>query len=282
MRNAWWGLAAGLVLSVAWAGGGAAFDANVEASMQVSGSLDVDDTGRVTTYAVDHRDKLPAGVVQLVDQVLPTLRFQPVVHAGQAQAVHTQMHLVVVANAVDPQHVAVHIRSARFDEANLPSDQQISVATRKSMHYPVDAMMAGVRGTVYLVVQMDRSGHVLDVKARQVNLRYVDDARGMRHWRDVLAKPAIAAARRYTFHVPPGVVPEGDGTITGTLPVTYLMDGQGLPAYGSWDSYVPGPIEPVAWLDDKVDDADNNEAIPDGTFAQAGTGLKLLTSLHGE
>ena len=234
MRNAWWGLAAGLVLSAAW-GGTPKFDAKVEASMQVSGSLEVDDTGRVTTYAVDQRDKLPDGVVQLVDQVLPTFRFQPVVHEGRAQAVHAQMHLVVVANAVDPQHVAVHVRSARFEESSL-SDQQISVEHRTRLQYPVDAMVAGITGTVYLVVQMDGSGKVLDVQARQVNLRYVGSEKDMQHWRDVLAKPAIAKVRGYTFHVPPGAVPERDGHFTGTLPVVYLIDGDQPPTYGRWNS----------------------------------------------
>ena len=46
---------------------------------------------------------------------------------------------------------------------------------------------------------------------------------------------------------------------------------------------MPGPIQPVAWLHDEDDDADSasNEAIPDGAFAQTGSGLKLLTPLHG-
>jgi hypothetical protein len=189
------------------------------------------------------------------------------------------MHLVVAANQVDPKHVAIRIRSARFTESGSASSEQISVDHRGLLRFPEEADKAGVGGTVYVALRIDRSGKVLDAQVQQVNLRVVDSVRQMKHWRDALAKPTLAGIRHFTFKVPTGGTYADDQAFTGILPVSYYVGNQGRPKYGQWDPYVPGPRQDITWLDaEKVGDS---EAIPDGAFAQTGTDMKLLTPLGG-
>jgi len=271
------GMLCWLVIGAGWAGSNQATRSQIEATMLVSGSLSVDETGRVTANTVDHPEQLPAAVVQLVQQTLPTFRFQPVLHDGKPQPVHAAMHLVVAANQVDPKHVAIRIRSARFTESGTASSEQITVDHRGLLRFPEEAIKAGVSGTVYVAVRIDRSGTVLDAQVQQVNLRVVDNARQMKHWRDAFAKPTLAGIRHFTFNVPTNGSHADDQAFTGILPVSYYVDNQGPPKYGQWDPYVPGPRQDIAWLDDEEVGA--SEAIPDGAFAQTGTDMKLLTPL---
>jgi hypothetical protein len=139
-------------------------------------------------------------------------------------------------------------------------------------------MKAGVGGAVYVAVRIDRNGRVIEAQAQQVNLRVVAGEKQMRRWREELAKPTLATVRKYTFTIPTSGPHTDDAEFTGVLPVMFMLDGQALPQYGQWRSYVPGPRQHIAWIDDK-EDTSGSEAVPAGTFAQAGTALKLLTPL---
>ena len=94
--------------------------AQIEASMFVTGTLSVDATGETTGFTLDKRGKLPPPVTQLLDQMLPTFRFKPVEHDGHPVAVEATMCVEVVANQIDPKHIALRLRSARFVEAETP------------------------------------------------------------------------------------------------------------------------------------------------------------------
>jgi hypothetical protein len=283
MRIVWVGILCWLAMGTAWGGNKHAVERSIEATMKVTGSMDVDDKGTVTSHAIDHPEKLPQGVVQLLDQTLHTFRFEPVLRNGRPRAVRAKMTLVVAANHVDPDHIAVRVRSALFLESDPPPGEMISIKQRGVMRYPVEAEAGGVTGTVYVALRIDRTGHVVDAQAEQVNLRVVDDESRMQRWRDVLAKPTLVALRNYTFNVPTSGKHANDEYFTGTIAVVYSLEsGSPPPGYGKWDSYVPGPRQEIPWLDEQTAGArNNNDAIPDGTFAQAGTDLKLLTPLGG-
>ena len=246
----------------------------------VAGSLDVDGSGNVTAYVLDHPEKLPAGVTQLLAQTLPAFRFEPVRRDGVPRPVHATMNLVVAANRVDPQHFSIRVRSARFTDADVPASERVTINVGKVPRYPEEAVWANVGGAVYVAMRIDRSGNVLDAQVQQVNLFAVDTEPQMRHWRSVLGKATLKTVRRYTFKVPTTGAHAADATFTGVLPVVYRV-GAGGPVYGQWDTYVPGPREDIAWLtsDDVLMVA--GETIPDGVFAQTGTTLKLLTPISG-
>lgn len=290
MRKEWSVILGWLLVGVAVAGGKSvvasdtgATTQQLEASMLVSGTVSVDANGGVSAYTLYKRAQLPEPVRTLLDQTLPTFRFKAVVRDGQAQAVEAKMSLQVVANQIDPQHIALRLRSARFTEAEPPKTDLISIHHRASLSYPPEALAAGVRGTVYVALRIDRSGHVADVQVQQVNLQVTDTESRMQHWRDVLAENAMAGARRFTFNTPTTGKHAHDEFVTGILPVRYFVFyGEHEPDYGRWDSYVPGPKREIAWLhDDEDQDAANSEAVPDGEFAMTGDSLQLLTPLGG-
>lgn len=281
MRKGLMVLMACLLAGLAHAGTDAVTRRQIESSMLVLGTLSVDATGAVTSYTLDQRDKLPPPVVTLLDRTLPQFRFRPVEHDGKAQAVQAKMSLRMVVNQVDPTHVALRLSSAHFTETDPPLTERGTIEHRTGMHYPYEALREGVAGTVYVAVRFDRSGQVLDADARQVDLKFTDSEAKMKYWRDVLARPAVAAIRRFTFHPPTTGPHAGDATFTGILPVAFLFDGMHLPKYGEWDTYVPGPKRDIPWLHEDAQTAAGNEAVPDGEFAMTGGGLELLTPLGG-
>jgi len=281
MRIAWIGACLMLVAGGLEAGNDSVARRQVEATMNVTGSLDVDDRGNVTSYAIDQPEKLPAGVAQLLGQALPKFRFEPARHDGLPQSVHATMNLVVAASQVDPRHIAILLRSARFTDADVPLTERITLRSKIDPRYPADAAFAGVGGAVYVAVRIDRTGNVLDAQVQQVNLFLTDSQPKMRHWRNVLGQATLAAVHRYTFNIPTTGPHANDPAFTGILPVTYRI-GDTVPGYGQWEGYVPGPRENIAWMEHDSDDIGvDSETIPDGTFAETGIGLKLLTPLAG-
>lgn len=259
--------------------------ARIEASMRVTGTLSVDATGATTGFTLDKREKLPTPVTQLLDGLLPTFRFKPVVHDGHAVAVETKMGLEVVAHQVDPQHIGLRLRSARFVEGESPMTERAALVHRVPLSYPRQAENAGVQGTVYLALRIDRTGHAADIEVQQVDLKYLGPDDKMQKWRDMLANNAIAGVRQFTFSLPTTGKHAHDAFVTGVLPVQYILDGGGNdPSYGHWNSYVPGPKREIAWLHDDDDDDDNgssSRAVPEGEFAMTGAALHLLTPLDG-
>jgi hypothetical protein len=260
----------------------------LEGSMQVRGTVSVDATGAVTAYSLYSRTKLPEPVRTLLDGVLPTFRFKPVEHDGHPAAVDARMSLQVVANEIDHQHISVALHSAYFTETkDVPrpeakpalSTDMIWLEHREAVRYPAKAQFAGVTGTVYVALRIDRSGHIVQADVQKVDLSYWenDDAK-IPYWRDMLAQSAIAGVSKFTFHMPTTGPNADKPFLTGILPVTYLFD---QPDYGQWVTYLPGPKHEIPWPHDDLPDADNSEAVPDGEFALAGSGLKLLTPLGG-
>ena len=273
-------LAAWLLAGVAQAGSEAEVRRQIEASMLVAGTLSVDATGTVTAHTLDKRGKLPAPVVELLDRTLPAFRFKPVMHDGQPTAAVARMSLKVVAHQEDPQHISLRLSSAHFTDSGQPAVEKASIRQRIPMRYPAKAMTRGISGTVYVALRIDRTGHVVDAQALQVNLKYVDNEAGMAEARELLAKPTLAAVRGFTFDIPTAGKHAGDEFFTGTLPVVYVFDDQHLPGVGEWDTYVAGPKQDIAWLHDEDDrDSDNSDAVPDGEFAMTGDNLQLLTPL---
>ena len=279
MRKAWGGALLGLAMAVASMQAVAIKLAPVEASMQVTGTLSIDAAGAVSSYALDQSAKLPAQVTELLARTLPTLRFERTASGAGSGPVQARMTLQVVATQADAEHMTISLHHARFVEAEPPMTERIAVDHRVALQYPHRALDIGVTATVYVAVRIDRNGRVIDAQARQVNLGGSDSEAHMRQWREMFAKPTLAAVRHFTFTVPRTGPYANDAEFSGILTVDYVINGA-VPGYGQWSVYVPGPKAEIAWLD-RGDVADDSEAVPDGEFAQSGTGLKLLTPIGG-
>lgn len=276
-----------LALAVAGAvsaGGPGAVRKQLEASMLLTGQIVVATDGHVASYELDHPEKIPADVATLIQNGTREWHFQPVLQDGKPVNAKARMNIRVVARreSADSTNYVARISGATFGEYDAQSNTEITYAERKPPTYPQAAASARVSGTVYLILRIDHDGHVVDATAEQVNLGVVAGENDMKVWRNVLAGPSVAVAKRWTFRPPTAGPHANDPFYVVRVPIVYNLrqDGRLLNGgYGEWQVYVPGPKQTVAWANDKADGNHSVDAIPDGQLALVGTGLQLITPL---
>ncbi|MGY0651952.1 energy transducer TonB [Luteimonas sp. A537] len=285
MGRIWIGLASVLLAAAVFTfpAGASTMLKRTEASMLVTGSVVVEPDGRVSTWEVDQRDRLPAEVVRLVGQTAPTWRFEPVLVDGEAVRARAPMSLRVVVKALDEGSYQLSIRSGHFgDDATAGAGAGTDRVTSLKMGppaYPERALREFVRGTVYLVLRINRAGAVEDVFAEQVNLRTAGSEAEMKRMRALLSRPALAAARNWTFRIPTtGEDADAEGWSL-RVPVDYMIGDESAPAYGEWQAYIPGPLQRAPWSGRELRADEGPDAMIAGRLYQEGAGMKLLTPL---
>jgi hypothetical protein len=278
MKHRWMWLWLIIFSCLALAGTGpGAVRKQIESTMLVTGTIDVKPDGHVSTYSLDQVDKLPPGIVELVDGVVPAWTFEPVLVDGRHISARAAMTLRIVAKKLEDQSYSIGIRSASFGEGGL--GQGVRADKMEAPAYPTIAAKSGVAGTVYVVLRVGRDGRVHDAFAEQVNLKIVAGERQMDGWRGLLAHSALAAAKRWSF-IPPIAGNSTDEFWFARVPVAYDLESGRLPKYGQWETYVPGPRQVAPWLDhDEVAHAGIDASVA-GTVSQVGKGLRLLTPLQ--
>ena len=283
MDKRWFaGLMLGCSMAVVAGTGHKATMKDAEASMLLTGTIKVDPKGAVTGFTIDHREKVPGAVAQLVDGTVPHWRFDPVTRDGRAVAATTTMSMLVVASQPDDTHYRITLKGATFgdgaDDAGHGASDEKSV-TAKSMRppeYPASPYLSGVTGVVYLVVKIDQNGRVDDASVEQVNLRALGSVRDSENWRRAFGEAALRAAKRWTFNVPAAPINEGP-FFSVRVPIDYQFQGE-APKYGEWVTYIPGPRQTIPWLDQHdMDDWSPPDALVAGGVYQPGKGLHLLT-----
>ncbi|QDH71328.1 energy transducer TonB [Marilutibacter alkalisoli] len=246
----------------------------IEASMLVTGEIDIDREGQVLAYRLDEFDKLPPEVVELLDRSVPAWAFKPVEIDGSPVKVRARTSILIHASKMDEDSYRISIAKAGFgshDDDDMPTSKRLSPP-----RYPVDMAQAGVGGTVYLLIKVARDGEVLDVAPEQVNLRVVANERQLQRFRDTLAQNAIGAARRWQFNPP--VKPDDSPYWVVRVPVDYVAPGHRVPKYGEWYSYVPGPRAEAPW--EGVEHLDPPETlVAGGVYGIGKRGPELLTPL---
>lgn len=293
-RFARWLLMALAMPAVAFAHGGVdAAKRSVEASMLVTGEIAVNPDGSVYGYSLDHRDKLPPAVVNLIGQTLTGWKFAPVEVNGKPELAKAFMSLRIVAYQDKPKHFVADIDGAEFgNDAALsmdscPPGECLSYATKRPPSYPLEMAREGVSGTVYLEMKVNSQGHVADLAVRQVDLRKLGDGTELDRWRRSFSQATLAAARDWTFHVPTKGKDAQRGQWVVTIPVNYSLGGMAAPnapGYGQWDAYVPGPVHPMPWSSRarQMATSGSGDAVPDsGTPFIADMRFVLLTPLGG-
>ena len=256
---------------------------SAEMSMLVTGTIDIEKDGSVQHYQLDQADKLPPGVVQLLSKAVPAWRFEPVQVDGAVVRARAKMGVRVIAMQRGDGNYSLRIGSASFGEEGGLKDEVVTVAGELTPpRYPRDAVMSGVQGTVYLVVKVGRDGSVVDVTDEQVNLTVVGNERQMRDARELLAKAAIVAGRKWRF-TPPTKGPDAqDDYWLLRVPTAFLLCEDpgncksGKPDYGTWSAYIPGPKNSVPWISEEQNRM-NPDALMAGVAQPVGSGPKLLT-----
>lgn len=259
--------------AAAWAG-----PAKHEASMLLTGHLSVSPQGAVQAYTIDKADKVPPPVMALLAKAIPRWRFYPVVRDGHAVIARSNMSVRVVAVPVDDGHYQLRVAGTHFGNDRGKDSDTLQISRSAVPHYPRQAILERVAGTAYVVARIDRQGRVTDVAATQVNLRVRGPSRSMQRWRQLLARSAETWVRTMHYAVPTtGPLAHDDHWVFRTS-VTYSIDGlMDRPAYGQWVGYVPGPRADVPWLNAEKRGALGGDALPDGTVALLGAGLKRIT-----
>lgn len=247
----------------------------VEVSMLLTGTIDIEPDGSVSGYVLDDRAKVPGYVASLLDRRVPAWRFEPVMRGGQAMAVRSPMSLRVVAKPLDGDNFALSISGVSFGGDSTTTDY----VTRDRMDppsYPVAMSRIGASGTVYLLLQIGRDGRVSDLLVEQVNLAVLDTEDQMARMRKQFGDAATAAAWNWTYHPPTTGEEVDDPHWTVRVPVSFELDGDKPAGYGQWQAYLPGPRARAAWAHDGA----SPDAIAGGGVYPVGGGVKLITPLQ--
>ncbi|WP_158545107.1 energy transducer TonB [Dyella monticola] len=253
-----------------------------EASMLVTGWIDVAPNGSVHDYTIDRVENVPSAVTDLIKKSVVgwKFHFDEPVDAMQ----RTKMYLRIKATPVDDQHESIAISGATFGDGGDAATDHVRYKDRQPPSYPHDAVESRVSGTVYLVVRVNRQGTVENVAAEQVNLNSYGRESQMRHFRDMLADASIEAAKKWTFKLPTTGKHTADPYWDVRVPVAYNLNVMGAPkqdTYGKWQVYIPGPRELVPWLKAEASMTSSPDTIPAGSISQANTSLHLTTALDG-
>lgn len=248
-----------------------------EASMLVTGTIQVGPQGRVEHFAIDRRDAVPDGVNQLLDRAVPAWTFEPWMHDGRAVNVETSMRVRITANHLAGDGVVVRIAGASFGGRN--DVDRIIHEINEPPVFPREPLRAGVTGTVYLLGRVGLDGTMQEVIAEQVNLRAAGSTRQMERLRRQFERASVRAAMKWTYDVPAEVLASGDPHWSVRIPVDFETRGRHRPGYGEWDSYIPGPRQVASWVDDDQDESLDVASLPGGGLYRVGEGLRLLTPL---
>ncbi len=282
-----WGIGTVLLLlaCTALAGGPREVRKQAEASMTLTGQIDIAPDGSVEAVTLDQQDRISEGVARFVHSSVMGWAFEPVVRDGRAVGARTPLLLRLVGKPLEDGGMRLSIGSASFSTYDPRS---VTSVTRRKMTpptYPSGMYERGVQGEVYLILKVGRDGNVVDAHVEQVNMTVVASEGQMQQFRRGLGNNALAAARKWQFNVPVEG-PEADQPYWKVrVPVNYAItdhpESEGN-AYGKWRAYIPGPRERASWISD--DEWENgSDALAQGGVYMAGrgNGPKLLTALEG-
>ncbi|TKS55004.1 hypothetical protein E4582_09680 [Luteimonas yindakuii] len=253
----------------------------VEASMVVTGVIDIDAKGEVTAHVVDQPDKLPDYVLELVDRAVPAFRFEPLLVDGSPASGQAKMSLRLVATQAGDGSMNVAIRSAHFGETYSESGTtSVRSQDMQPPHYPASVLHMGGTGTVYMLIKVGRDGRVQDLAAEQVNLTTIGPARAMASVRRALERASIEAARRWRFTPPTDGEEAAKDHWVVRIPVEYHIGKERKVGYGEWSAYHPGPRTQPGWAQPTPPGFSPDVLLAGGVTPETSR-FKLLTPLDG-
>ncbi|KAA9004281.1 energy transducer TonB [Stenotrophomonas cyclobalanopsidis] len=258
--------------------------ATAEASMVLTGTIDVATDGSVSNLVLDQRERLTPTIAGFVDGTIRSWRFEPTVQDGRAVSVTAPIRVRLLGKPAADGTMEVRMTGVNF---NVYSDKDTDTVTRREMgppSYPQQAFRNGVQGEVVLLIRVDRDGNAADVATEQVNLGVVGPERSMRQMRDLFANASTAAARKWTFAPPTTGKDKDAAEWTVRTVVSYTMsDGPGVQPtpYGVWKPFIPGPRQSAPWRQQDVAQEGSDLLPAGGVYMVDGAhrGLRLLTAL---
>ena len=272
------------VVADASAQGRRAVREQAEASMVLTGQIEIGTDGQVEGFKIDKRDQVNDAIARFVEGAVQAWRFEPVRVDGRVVRARSPVSIRLGGKDLADGGQKVTLLAANFEQYDPMATNEVTSVKMAAPAYPEDVFRAGGRGDVVLLVQVGRDGKVMDVATEQVNLRVIGKEAEMRQVRDKLARASTAAARKWTFKVPTTGDGKDEASWTVRVPVSFAFHGDKV-RYGKWDAYVPGPRQQAPWRADKALSADANaDLLPAGGVFMADAaskGPQLLTPLGG-
>jgi TonB family protein len=253
---------------------------NVESSTVVQGTIVLAKDGSVQTAVVDDAAKYGQSIADLVRKTALQWRFKPVLRNDEPVMAKANMHVRVVLKKMPSGEYSARIKGATFGDGNSNDTDTLHKDGEHKWiqpQYPMDAIRARVQGTVYLSLHVDRSGRVTDAVAEQVNLGNTGSERIVKQYREILAKAAITAARKWTYAIPTTGKLATRDSWTAHVPVSFNLKVMGEPDR-VWQSYIPGPYTPSPWVDKP--DMSAADAFADDAVQTEGAGPTLLSPIN--
>lgn len=285
-RNAaWFCLLLGSALAAGNAWGGATAESvrkSAEASMLVTGTVEINPDGSLHGFSLDQPEKLPAPVVDVIGKNIPRWSFK--LSAATTEVVKSKMSLRILAKPMGDGKYSINLAGASFGDDNNQSDEFVRFKSRQQPHYPRPAVDARVSGTVYLLLRIGRDGTVQEAIAEQVNLDQYGTNKEMIEFRKVLASASLAAAKDWTYNLPSRGQAINDPYWVVRVPVNFHLNEAGKPikehVYGAWDAYIPGPRQSAPWVSQTLL-SEAPDAMSDNGLHTGNASLQLMTPLGG-
>ena len=255
---------------------------DIESSAVVSGTIVLAKDGTVQTAVIDDAAKYGQPIADLVRNAALQWRFHPVLRHDEPVVAKSSMHVRVVLKKISDGNYSARIKGATFGDSNTDSTDTLHTAEgnkRTPPRYPEAAIRGRVQGTVYLALRVDRSGHVVDATAEQVNLGNTGPDRIIKQYRAILAESALKVARQWTYAIPTTGPLAKQDSWTAHVPVNYALNEVNAPKRDrTWVSYIPGPFTPAPWVDKP--DMNAADALVDDAVHTDGAGPILLSPLN--
>lgn len=257
---------------------------NLESSAIVRGTIVLAKDGTVQTAVIDDEAKYGKPIADMVRKAAQQWLFYPVLRDGKPVVAKSNMYVRVVLDKKPDGNYSARIKGATFGGLGTQSTDALHNANGNkhiAPRYPEAAIRGRVQGTVYLSLHVDRSGHVTEAVAEQVNLDNTGSDRVLAQYRELLAKATLDAARRWTYVVPTTGRLANQDSWTIHVPVSYRLGPPGaLGSESVWETYVPGPYTPAPW--DNKPDTNDVDVLADGDVMTDGAGpIRRSPSDHG-
>lgn len=255
---------------------------DAEASMVLTGTVEVNPDGSLHGYTIDRREQVPPEVVAIVDKNITRWTFK--LSAPVTDVVSTKMSLRLLAKPAGEGKFAVTVSGASFGDNDGRNGETVSYKSHDpAPAYPRAAVDARVSGTVFLLLRIGRDGLVQEGVAEQVNLDQYGTANEMRLYRKLLADAALQAAQKWTYNPPTRGKGVDDPYWQVRIPVRFnLLPFGERPKddYGHWHGYIPGPRQTPSWISQTLLSEAPDAMTGDGLHAGSSL-LRLATPLGG-
>ena len=245
MKKTMWGA---LLVTLAMAAHGVTRQ-DIELSAIVNGTIVLAQDGTVQSAVIDHPAQYGQSIANFVHAAAMHWRFRPVLQDGQPVVAKASMHARVVLTQKPDGNFDARIKGVTFGDDDPDDTGTLHNTAYNKKHipyYPVAAIHARVQGEVYLALRVDRSGHVTDAAAQQVNLDNIGPDNVLKEYRKILADAALKAARHWIYTIPTtGKLARRDSWIVH-VPVIFNLEGRNVAEFNRvWQTYVPGPYTPA-------------------------------------